>query len=109
MLNWDGIGVPPDAAVYEEKTDGQHVWFVCLTCNGRGADKAHCCSDGHKLKVRAHLERTIGRQAGTCQCLCGGVGDHSCQSNDGTSTAATLGPCEFVKSSLAAPSHSGFI
>ena len=57
MLNWDGFGVPPDAATYEEKTDGQFFWFVCLTCNGKGADKFHCTSDGHKAKLRAHLER----------------------------------------------------
>ena len=63
ILNWDGFGMPPDAAIYEEKTDGQHFWFVCLTCNGKGADKTHCCSDGHKFKLRAHLERTVGRQA----------------------------------------------
>ena len=36
MLDWDGFGVPPDGAIYEDKTDGHYDWFVCLTCNGQG-------------------------------------------------------------------------
>ena len=63
ILDRDGFGVSPDGAIYEEKTDGQYYWFVCLTCNGLGADKPHCCSGGHRTEVRAHLQRTIGRQA----------------------------------------------
>ena len=63
VLDWDGFGMPPDGAIDEEKTKRQHYWFVCVTCNGRGVDKPHLCSEGHRTKLRVHLERTIGRQA----------------------------------------------
>ena len=63
IQDWDGYGVPPDGGNYAEKTDGEYFWIVCLSCNGKGADKPHCCSDGHRKNLRAHVERTIRTSA----------------------------------------------
>ena len=48
---WDGVGRCPDGGLYERVES----WYVCLLCNRRGADWAHCTSIPHVNRLIAHL------------------------------------------------------
>ena len=50
-LAWDGVGRCPDGGLYERVES----WYVCLLCNRRGADWAHCTSIPHVNRLIAHL------------------------------------------------------
>ncbi len=49
-MSWDGVGRCPDGGLYERV----ETWYVCLLCNRRGADWAHCTSAGHVRNLIAH-------------------------------------------------------
>ena len=49
-MSWDGVGRCPDGGLYERV----ETWYVCLLCNRRGADWAHCTSVPHVNKLMAH-------------------------------------------------------
>ena len=51
ILTWDGLGRCPDGGLYERVES----WYVCLLCNRRGADWAHCTSIPHVNRLIAHL------------------------------------------------------
>ena len=50
-VTWDGVGRCPDGGLYERVES----WYVCLLCNRRGADWAHCTSIPHVNRLIAHL------------------------------------------------------
>ena len=49
-VTWDGVGRCPDGGLYERVES----WYVCLLCNRRGADWAHCTSAGHVRNLIYH-------------------------------------------------------